>query len=151
MATSDKVLNEMSEEALKLGHRLVHGVAKDIEALQFNTAIAKMMEAATGAKPKMWGPAIIGFGDVQLKYDSGRVLDWFKIGFSPRKANITLYMSFDLSKHKKTLDLLGKHKTGKGCLYINRLSDVDTNVLQQMIGECMKVNRKLSIVKKEND
>ena len=114
-------------------------------------AIAKMMEAATGAKPKMWGPAIIGFGDVQLKYDSGRVLDWFKIGFSPRKANITLYMSFDLSKHKKTLDLLGKHKTGKGCLYINRLSDVDTNVLQQMIGECMKVNRKLSIVKKEND
>lgn len=114
-------------------------------------AIAKMMEEATGAKAKMWGPAIIGFGDVQLKYESGRELDWFKIGFSPRKANIAFYMSFDINRHQKTLDKLGKYKTGKGCLYINKLEDVDTKVLRGMMDECMKVNKELPVIKKNKN
>lgn len=95
--------------------------------------IVKMMERATGEKAKMWGPSIIGFGQTTLKYDSGRELDWMKIGFSPRKANLTLYLSCSVQKHAKQLDRLGKHKTGKGCLYIKRLSDVDTGVLQEII------------------
>ena len=92
--------------------------------------IARMMENATGDKPKMWGPAIIGFGSTVLKYPSGRELDWMKIGFSPRKANISLYgMAGDPARLQK----LGKYKTGGGCLYIKRLADVDRSFLQQLI------------------
>lgn len=95
-------------------------------------AIVKMMQAATGDKPKMWGAAIIGFGDVYLKYDSGRELDWFKIGFAPRKQYIALYGLLN-SSSVSLLKKLGKHKTGKGCLYINALEDVDAGVLQQLM------------------
>src|SRR3989442_11981954 len=89
-------------------------------------AIVKMMERLTGEKPKMWGPAIIGFGQTTLKYDSGRELDWMKIGFSPRKANLTVYGL--LSDSGKDLERLGKYTTGKGCLYIKRLSDINLDV-----------------------
>ncbi len=91
--------------------------------------IAKMMEKATKAKPKMWGSSIIGFGEQHLVYESGRELDWMKIGFSPRKQNITLYVSLDESLLKK----LGKFTTGKGCLYIKKLTDVDKKVLNELI------------------
>ena len=91
--------------------------------------IAKMMEKATKAKPKMWGSSIICFGEQHLVYESGRELDWMKIGFSPRKQNITLYVSLDESLLKK----LGKFTTGKGCLYIKKLTDVDTKVLNELI------------------
>ncbi|MEY2818036.1 MAG: DUF1801 domain-containing protein [Chloroflexota bacterium] len=91
--------------------------------------IAKMMEKATKAKPKMWGSSIVGFGEQHLVYESGRELDWMKIGFSPRKQNITLYVSLDESLLKK----LGKFTTGKGCLYIKKLTDVDTKVLNELI------------------
>jgi Domain of unknown function (DU1801) len=96
-------------------------------------AIIKMMEKATKEKPKMWGSAIIGFGN--LIYESpktGRQVEWFKIGLSPRKANITLYL-MGLQKHAEALKKLGKHKVGGGCLYINKLEDVDTKVLEKMI------------------
>jgi hypothetical protein len=91
--------------------------------------IAKMMEKATKAKPKMWGTSIVGFGEQHLVYESGRELDWMKIGFSPRKQNITLYVSLDESLLKK----LGKFTTGKGCLYIKKLTDVDKKVLNELI------------------
>ncbi|MFM8370656.1 MAG: DUF1801 domain-containing protein [Chloroflexota bacterium] len=91
--------------------------------------IAKMMEKATKAKPKMWGSSIVGFGEQHLVYESGRELDWMKIGFSPRKQNITLYVSLDESLLKK----LGKFTTGKGCLYIKKLTDVDKKVLNELI------------------
>lgn len=91
--------------------------------------IAKMMEKATKAKPKMWGTRIVGFGEQHLVYESGRELDWMKIGFSPRKQNITLYVSLDESLLKK----LGKFTTGKGCLYIKKLTDVDKKVLNELI------------------
>lgn len=95
-------------------------------------AIVKLMEQATKAKGKMWGPAIIGFGECVLKYDSGRVLDWFQVGFSPRKQNFALYgmgSMIDTPLIKK----LGKVKHGKGCIYINSLEEVDTAVLKQML------------------
>ncbi len=101
-------------------------------------AILEMMKKATKDKPKMWGPSIIGFCDVHLKYESGRELDWFRIGFSPRKQNITLYLSGTLDSRATLLKKLGKHKTGKGCLYINKLSDVDTKVLEKIITQSTK-------------
>jgi hypothetical protein len=93
-------------------------------------AIVKMMRKVTGEKPKMWGPAIIGFGSMTLKYASGRELDWMKIGFSPRKGNIVLY---GMASDAKAAKDLGKFKTGKGCLYIKRLADVDEKVLSNLV------------------
>lgn len=100
--------------------------------------ISKMMEKATKTKARMWGSAIIGFGN--LIYESpktGRQVEWFKIGFSPRKASITLYM-MDMKKHADALKKLGKHKVGGGCLYINRLEDIDIKVLEKMIQSAAK-------------
>jgi len=96
-------------------------------------AILKMMEKATKEKPKMWGSSMIGFGNVRYKSPAtGREVDWFKIGFSPRKANLSLHL-MGIEKHAEALTKLGKHKTGVGCLYINKLEDVDVKVLEKMI------------------
>jgi hypothetical protein len=97
-------------------------------------AIVKMMQRATGEKPKMWGPAIIGFGTTVLKYPSGRELEWMKIGFSPRMGNIVLY---GMAAHANAAKDLGKFKTGKGCLYIKRLADVDQKVLEKLIKDSL--------------
>jgi hypothetical protein len=96
-------------------------------------AISEMMSKATKDKPKMWGAAIVGFGSRVIKYDSGRELDWMQIGFSPRKANLTLYIGIGAPELQEPLAKLGKYTTGKGCLYIKRLSDVDRKVLKEMI------------------
>lgn len=95
--------------------------------------LCKLMEKATKAKGKMWGAFIIGFGDKVLKYDSGMELEWFVIGFSPRKQNFALYISGAVEKHQALLKKLGKHKTGKGCLYITSLSEIDLAVLKEII------------------
>jgi hypothetical protein len=97
-------------------------------------SIVKMMQSATGAKPVMWGANIVGFGQRLIKYADGSERPWPIIGFSPRKQNITLYLGgFD--RHADLMKRLGKHSTGKGCLYIRRLSDVDTNVLKLLVRE----------------
>ncbi|MCC6372777.1 MAG: DUF1801 domain-containing protein [Bacteroidia bacterium] len=98
-------------------------------------AIIELMEKANKAKAKMWGSAIIGFGDRVLKYDSGRELDWFVMGFSPRKQNIALYISGAVEDEHNLLKKLGKYKTGKGCLYINKLEEVDVKVLKEIIAK----------------
>jgi hypothetical protein len=95
--------------------------------------ILNLMRQATGSEPRMWGDAIIGFGDYHYKYASGREGDWFRVGFSPRKANLTLYLGFDVVQFAGLLEKLGKYKHGKGCLYINRLSDVDLDTLKKLI------------------
>ncbi len=95
--------------------------------------IKELMEKVTKAKAKMWGTAIVGFGDRLLKYESGRELDWFVMGFSPRKQNLTLYISGAVRAQETLLKKLGKYKTGKGCLYINKLEDVDLKVLKELI------------------
>jgi hypothetical protein len=101
--------------------------------------ILKMMEKATKEEPKMWGSSMIGFGNVRYKSPAtGREVDWFKIGFSPRKANLSLHLGLDIKKHADTLNKLGKHKTGVGCLYINKLDDVDIKVLEKMITAAVK-------------
>ncbi|MBI2281920.1 MAG: DUF1801 domain-containing protein [Bacteroidetes bacterium] len=98
--------------------------------------VLEMMKKITKEEPKMWGTSIIGFGDVRYKYASGREGDWFKVGFSPRKANVSLYlMGCDISKADSILGRLGKYKTGKGCLYINKLADIDKEVLKELVKE----------------
>jgi hypothetical protein len=95
--------------------------------------ILNLMENAMKEKPKMWGSSMIGFGNVRYKSPTtGREVDWFKIGFSPRKANFSLHL-IDLQRHADALKKLGKHKTGVGCLYINKLEDIDIKVLGKMI------------------
>ena len=107
--------------------------------------ILEMMRKITGEQPKMWGSSIIGFGDLHYKYASGREGDWFKCGFSPRKANISMYlMQCDISRAQDLLDQLGKHKTGKGCLYINKLADINKESLKIIIKESYE-NPKLGI------
>lgn len=101
--------------------------------------ILNLMEKATKEKPKMWGSALIGFGDVRYKSPAtGREVDWFKIGFSPRKANLSLHLVTDINKYAEVLAKLGKHKTGGGCLYINKLEDVDIKVLESIIKEVVR-------------
>ena len=95
--------------------------------------ILKLMEKAMKEKPKMWGSSMIGFGNVRYKSAAtGREVDWFKIGFSPRKANLSLHL-INLQQHADALNKLGKHKTGGGCLYINKLGDIDIKVLEKII------------------
>jgi hypothetical protein len=99
--------------------------------------LAATMKAITGSPPKMWGASIVGFGKCHLKYASGRELDWFYVGFAPRKQNLSLYLSCDLSKHAKLLKNLGKYKAGKGCLYIKTLDEIDRDVLKELIWASM--------------
>jgi hypothetical protein len=96
------------------------------------------MEEATGAKPKMWGPAIIGFGSYHYKYDSGREGDWLLTGFSPRKNDLTLYLMMGFEQHRELMQQLGKHKTSKSCLYIKRLEDVHVPTLKKLIKASLK-------------
>ena len=101
--------------------------------------ILKMMEKATKEKPQMWGSSLIGFGKLRYKSPAtGREVDWFKMGFSPRKANLSLHMGLNVQKHAENLEKLGKYKTGVGCLYINKLEDVDIKVLEKMISSAAK-------------
>ena len=101
--------------------------------------LLKMMEKASKEKPVLWGAAMIGFGLKRYKSPtSGREVDWFKIGFSPRKAALSVYLTMDIKSQSAALKKLGKHKTGVGCLYINKLEDVDLKVLEGMIKDSLK-------------
>lgn len=105
---------------------------------QDSFALVEMMQKATGEAPAMWGSSIIGFGNKRYRSPSTtREVDWFLIGFAPRKANLTIYL-IDLKKHEASLEKLGKHKTGGGCLYINKLEDIDMKVLKGMIDSTLK-------------
>jgi hypothetical protein len=101
-------------------------------------AIAKLMQAVTRSKPGMWGDSIIGFGSYQYKYESGRALEWFQTGFSPRKQNLTLYIMPGFDRYGSLLKKLGKFSTGKACLYIKRLEDVDVKVLRELLEASVK-------------
>ena len=113
----------------------------DDQKCKDSLVLLKLMEKATKEKPKMWGTSIIGFGDLRYKSPAtGREVDWFKIGFSPRKANLTLYLACDVQSHVDALKILGKHKAGVGCLYINKLEDVHMKVLEGIVIATVKRN-----------
>jgi hypothetical protein len=95
--------------------------------------LVRIMKRAVGAEPKMWGSSIVGFGHYHYKYASGRENDWFLAGFSPRKQDLTLYIMAGFDRYDALMAKLGKHKTGKSCLYLKRLADVDVAVLEDLI------------------
>jgi Domain of unknown function (DU1801) len=96
--------------------------------------LLEMMKKASGEEPVLWSSSVIGFGTKRYKSSTtGREVDWLRIGFAPRKTNLSIYISVGIKEHAIALKKLGKHKTGVGCLYINKLEDIDLKVLKQMI------------------
>jgi hypothetical protein len=117
----------------------INGV-KEEQKRKDSFVLLEMMKKATGEDPKMWGSSIIGFGIIKLKSPAtGREVDWIRIGFSPRKASLSLYITGDVRMHASYLEKLGKHKTGVGCIYINKLEDIDMKVLKEMIDAALKM------------
>ncbi|MBI5350392.1 MAG: DUF1801 domain-containing protein [Chloroflexi bacterium] len=137
MAELKTKLNKASVE------KFLNGI-KDETKRKDAFAILKLMQKVTKEKPKMWGSSIVGFGSYHYKYASGREGDWMLIGFSPRVQRLTLYIMPGFERYDALLKKLGKHKTGKSCLYINALEDVDAKVLEKLIEESVKVMRKSS-------
>jgi hypothetical protein len=118
--------NEASVEAF------LDGVANE-RRRQDAEVVLELMRQVTGEEPAMWGSSIVGFGRYHYRYESGREGDWFLTGFSPRKQSLTLYIMSGFRGYEGLLGRLGKHKTGKGCLYVNKLADVDLDVLRQLV------------------
>lgn len=100
---------------------------------QDSFTILDLMKQVTGEEPEMWGGSIVGFGSYHYKYASGREGNWFVTGFSPRKQNLTLYIMSGFDEYDQLLSRLGKHKIGKSCLYINKIEDIDQNVLKELV------------------
>lgn len=101
--------------------------------------LIKIMKKATGENPVLWSNSIIGFGNKRYKSPAtGREVDWLLIGFAPRKANLSLHLTMDIKKQAAALEKLGKHKTGVGCLYINKLEDIDKKVLKDLIESSLR-------------
>ena len=115
----------------------LQGVADEARREDCRTLLA-LMRRVTGAEPEMWGPSIIGFGTYHYVYASGREGDWFLTGFSPRKRDLTLYIMAGFSAYDDLLARLGPHKTGKSCLYVKRLGDLDLEVLEALVVASVK-------------
>jgi hypothetical protein len=105
--------------------------------------LVQLMQDVSGQPAKMWGSAIIGFGSYHYKYESGREGDAPLVGFSPRKQNLTLYIRASSGESDVLLSKLGKHKSGKGCVYVNRLSDIDLATLKEMVLLSVEHHRKM--------
>ena len=105
-------------------------------------AVLELMKQATGEEPAMWGDAIVGFGEYHYRYASGREGDWPLAGFSPRKQNLTIYIMSGFDAYDELLERLGKYKTGKACLYINKLADVNPAVLEELVRRSAEHMRK---------
>ena len=118
-----------TDESVGLFLNSVENERKRVDSFE----IMNMMREATGDEPVMWGDSIVGFGRYQYKYASGREGEWFLVGFSPRKQNLTLYIMSGFEEYENLLSDLGKYKTGKSCLYINKLEDVDKGKLRELV------------------
>ena len=119
----------------------IDAVENDTRRRDARTLLA-MMKKITGEKAKMWGPSIIGFGEYHYRYESGREGDMLNVGFSPRKANMALYVMGSIADDDPLRGKLGKYKTGRSCLYINKLEDVDLKVLEKLIAKSYKATLK---------
>ncbi|HEX5534296.1 MAG TPA: DUF1801 domain-containing protein [Actinomycetales bacterium] len=104
-------------------------------------AVCALMRHVTGHEPRMWGAAMVGFGLYSYAYASGRRGEWFEVGFSPRKQNLTLYLSGGFERYEDLLARLGKHSTGKACLYVKRLANVDIDVLRELVQASVRGTR----------
>ena len=112
----------------------LNGVENDTKR-EDSFAILELMKQVTGVEPIMWGDSIVGFGTYKYKYASGKEGEWMVTGFSPRKQNLTLYIMSGFDEYDGLLEKLGKHTTGKSCLYIKKLEDVDQDVLRELVGK----------------
>ena len=134
----------MAEAKTKLTEQSVDSFLANVADEQVRAdcyTIISLMEKASGEPPKMWGPAIIGFGSYHYKYDSGREGDICTIGFSPRKGKITLYVLCSFPGQEQVLEKLGKHKAEGGCLYIKKLTDVNVDVLGSLIEQSFEFKK----------
>ena len=104
--------------------------------------LVEIMQEITNEKPKMWGPSIVGFGDYHYKYETGREGDFFIVGFSPRKQNLTLYIMPGFERYEKLMADLGKYKTGKSCLYVKSLDDINLENLKELISDSVSYMNK---------
>lgn len=135
----------MAENKTKATKLSVTGFINSIDDKQKRAdarKVAAMMRKATGKRAKMWGSSMVGYGTYHYKYESGREGDFMVTGFSPRKQALTVYVMPGFSHFDKLMAKLGKYKTGKSCLYIKRLSDVDEKVLERLIDSSVKHMRK---------
>jgi hypothetical protein len=107
--------------------------------------VLELMKKITGKEPKMWGSSIVGFGNYRYKYESGREGDWFLTGFSPRKQNLTLYIMPGFQGYGDLMKKLGKYKSAVSCLYINRLGDIDLQVLKEVIESSVERMKKMKV------
>ena len=125
----------MSENKTIPNDNSVEKFLSDLDEQQLNDSqvLIDMMQKISGKSPVMWGPSIIGFDKIRYKYASGREGDWMRLGFSPRKGKMSLYITGNAEKYKKQLDLVGKHDIGRGCIYIKKLADVDVDKLRDLI------------------
>jgi hypothetical protein len=115
----------------------LNGIA-DPQRRQECVAVLELMKQATGCEPAMWGAGMIGFDRYHYRYDSGREGDWFVTGLSPRKAALTVYVMAGFDRYDSIMARLGKYKTGKSCLYIKRLDDIDLDALRELIDESVR-------------
>ena len=114
---------------------------EDIQRREDCFKLLTLMQEVTGETPQYWHGNIIGFGTYHYRYESGREGDWFITGFSPRKQNLTLYIIAGFDKYEELMNQLGRHKTGKSCLYVNRLADIDMEVLRELIARSVHYMR----------
>lgn len=120
--------------------RFIAGV-EDVQRRADCEALNKLMQSVTGLKPEMWGPTIVGFGRYKYTYASGHSAEWPLAGFSPRKKDLTVYIMAGFEKFEELMGRLGKYKTGKSCLYLKRLSDVDQDVLAELVRASVQAMR----------
>ncbi|MEM9495871.1 MAG: DUF1801 domain-containing protein [Pseudomonadota bacterium] len=119
----------------------IDGVENETRRKDAKTALA-LFKKITGERPKMWGPSIIGFGQYHYKYESGREGDMLNVGFSPRKANMVMYVMGSIADNEPLMKKLGKYKTGNACLYVNKFDDIDLGVLEKLIAKSYKATLK---------
>jgi hypothetical protein len=131
VATNKTIPNEQKVEEFL-------NAIEDEQKRKDSFTVLELMQQITGLEPQMWGTSIVGFGSQHYKYDSGREGDMPRVGFSPRKQNLTLYITDEFEEYTDLLNKLGKHSLGKSCLYIKRLNDVDMPTLKSMIETCFK-------------
>lgn len=118
---------------------------EDDQKREASFAVKELMEEITGEEARMWGTSIVGFGHYKYKYASGRDAEWMLVGFAPRKKNLTLYIMSGFDEYDDLLDNLGKHSTGKSCLYINKLEDVDLDVLRDLVDKSVQHMKETNI------
>lgn len=134
-------MNENKTRATTADVELLLDAISDPQKREDARTVCAMMRRLSGEEPKVWGTKMVGFGSYRYRYESGRQGEWFITGFSPRSAALTLYIMAGFPRYQELMDRLGKYKTGKSCLYITRLSDVDASVLEELVSRSIAYMR----------